>query len=192
MRESVSAVFALLLSLTFRPLMAARRSTPPVVGLPEGAVSYIPSPDRKWTLIFDCPNDCSERTLWLEDASSHTKRLVNEYKRNLAVSWAPDGRFFFVNDDSGSTDARCYVYNAASLGEADVAKLLLTQEPDADQFLNSGHSYLRATRWLNSHELLVVLTGHNDGAPPFSFTLRYRVDLSGKIHSLSRHIEELP
>lgn len=193
MRENVSVIiFALLLSPSVQPPTAGRTRANPVVSLPNGAVSHIPSPDGKWTLIFECPNDCSERRLWLEDTSSHTRRLVNEYRRSLGVSWAPDGRFFFVNDNSGSTDARCYVYDAASLKETDLAKLLLSREPNAEQFLNSGHSYLRATRWLNSHELLVVLTGHNDGLPPFSFTLRYRVNLSGSIHSLSRHVQEQP
>ena len=60
------------------------------------------------------------------------------------------------------------------------------------QFLDAGHSYLRAKRWLNPHELLVVLTGHNDGLPPGAFTLRYRVDLRGKVRKLSQHSGEQP
>ena len=103
-----------------------------------------------------------------------------------------DSHLFFVNDNSGSTDARCYVYEAASLEETDVAKVVLARYPDAGQFLSSGHSYLRAKRWLNSHELLVVLTGHNEGSPPNAFTLRYRIDLRGKVRKLSQHAEEQP
>ncbi len=112
--------------------------------------------------FFQCPNDCSERKLWVEDTSSHARKLVKEYQRSLDIAWTPDSRLFFVNDNSGSTDARCYVYEAASLKETDVAKVVLARYPHAEQFVNSGHSYLRAKRWLNSHALLVVLTGHND------------------------------
>jgi hypothetical protein len=165
---------------------------PKVISLPQGETSHLPSPDRKWTLIFECPNNCSERKLWVEEASKHSRRLVKEYERSLDISWAPDSKLFFVNDNSGSTDARCYVYEVASLQETDVAKLVLAGDPKAQQFLDAGHSYLRAKRWLNTHELLVVLTGHNDGAPPGAFTLRYRVDLHGKARKLSQGPEEQP
>lgn len=163
-----------------------------VISLPQGRVSHIPSPDGKWTLIFDCPNDCTERKLWIEESLKHSRKLVKEYERSLDISWAPDSKQFFVNDNSGSTDGRCYVYEAASLKETDLAKLVLAGDPDAAQFLDAGHSYLRAKRWLNPHELLVVLTGHNDGSPPGAFTLRYRIDLRGKVRKLSQHSEEQP
>jgi len=161
-----------------------------VVSLPKGEVSRIPSPDGKWTLIFECPNDCSERKLWVEEASSRARKLIRDYERGLDISWGPDSRLFFVNDNSGSTDARCYVYEAATVKETDIAKLVLAGDPHAEQFLNSGHSYLRAKQWLSSHELLVVLTGHNDGLPPGAFTLRYRVDLNGRVQKLSQNSEE--
>ena len=194
MSENVSAVFALIFLLSAWPPLGASqtKATPPVVILPKGEVSRIPSPNGKWTLIFECPNDCSERKLWVEETSSRARKLVKQYERSLDISWAPDSRFFFVNDNSGSTDARCYVYEAASLKETDVAKVVLARYPDAEQFVNSGHSYLRAKRWLNSHALLVVLTGHNDGSPPGAFTLRYRVDLNGSVDKLSEHSEEQP
>jgi hypothetical protein len=99
-------------------------------------------------------------------------------------------RLFFVDDASGSTETRCYIYEPATLKETDLAKVVLAGDPDAAQFLNSGHSYLEAKRWINSHELLVVLEGHNDGSPPGSFTLRYRVDLTGSVHKLSQHSEQ--
>jgi hypothetical protein len=172
---------------------AQSKSThPAVVILPRAPISRIPSPNGKWTLIFECPNDCSERKLWIEETSSHARKLVKEYERSLDISWAPDSRLFFVNDHSGSTNARCYVYEAAPLKETDLAKVVLAGDPGAEQFLDAGHSYLAAKRWLNSHELLIVLTGHNDGSPPGAFTLRYRVDLRGSVHKLSQRSEEQP
>lgn len=195
MSKNVSVAFSLILLLCVWPRVAAsqtRASHPAIVSLPKGEVSRIKSPNGKWTLIFDCPNECSERKLWIEETSSRARKLVKEYERSLDISWAPDSSLFFVNDNSGSTDARCYVYEAASLKEIEVAKIVLAGDRYSEQFLYSGHSYLRAKRWLNSHELLVVLTGHNDGAPPGAFTLRYRVDLHGKLRKLSQHSEEVP
>lgn len=110
MGGNVSVVFALTLLLGAWPLLAARqiKATPPVVSLPRGEVNRIPSPNGKWALIFQCPNNCSERKLWVEETSSHARKQVKEYERSLDISWAPDSRLFFVNDNSGSTDARCY------------------------------------------------------------------------------------
>ena len=167
-------------------------SPPPIISLPHGEVSRIASPDGKWTLIFECPNNCRERKLWVQETSKHSRKLVKEYERSLDISWAPDSERFFVNDNSGSTDAQCYVYDAASLKETKVASLVLAGDPNAGQFLDAGHSYLRAKRWLSSHELLVVLTGHNDGRSPAAFTLRYQVDLGGKVRKLSQRPEEQP
>jgi hypothetical protein len=61
---------------------------PPVVDLPRAAVSRIPSPNGRWTLIFECPNDCSERKLSIVENTSHARRLVKEYERSLSISWA--------------------------------------------------------------------------------------------------------
>src|SRR5438552_6359740 len=80
---------------------------PPVVDLPRAAVTPIPSPNGKWILIFECPNDCSERKLWIEESASHTRKLVKEHERSLSISWAADSRLFFVDDAPGSTETRC-------------------------------------------------------------------------------------
>jgi hypothetical protein len=117
MRENVAVLFALIFLLSaWTPLAASQaKATFSVVSLPKGEVSRIQSPNGKWTLIFECPNYCSERKLWVERISSRTRKLVKQYERSVDISWAPDSRWFFVNDNSSSTDARCYVYEAASL-----------------------------------------------------------------------------
>ena len=163
---------------------------PLVINLPHGRISHIPSPDGKWILVFECPNDCKERKLWIEEAASHKRRPIKDYDRNLDVSWAPNGQFFFVNDNSASTNARCYVYDATTLNEMNLEKVILTGDSGASVFLNAGHSYLRAKHWINSRALLLILDGHNDGAFPRGFTLRYRLDLNGKVEKISQHIEK--
>lgn len=81
------------------------------------------------------------------------------------------------------------MYEPVFLKEIDVAKMVLAADPSAAQFLNVGHSYLRAKRWLNTHELLVTLTGQDDELRR-SFNLQYRVDLRGKVRKLSQGSEE--
>jgi hypothetical protein len=164
----------------------------PVVDLPRGAVSRIPSPDGKWTLIFECPNECSERKLWIENNTSHTRKLVKEYDRSLSISWSPDSRHFFVNDASGSTETLSYVYDPVTLKVTDLSKVLVAGDPKAGEYVGVGHSYLQAIRWINSRELTVVLYGHFDEPPPRGFTLRYRVNLNGKVRKLSQRSEEEP
>jgi hypothetical protein len=71
---------------------------PPVVVLPKGDVSRIPSPDGKWTLIFECPRECSQRKLCIVENGAEPRRLVKDYERSLSISWASDSHHFFVND----------------------------------------------------------------------------------------------
>jgi hypothetical protein len=176
------------------PLLAGQTKSahPPVVELPRGALSRIHSPNGKWTLVFECPRDCSERRLSIEDRASHTRRLVGEYERSLSVSWAPDSRSFFVDDAYASNEALSYLYDPITLNATDLAKLLVAGDPGAAQFLGAGHSYLHAKRWVNSRELLVVLYGHFDEPPPRGFTLQYRVALDGKVHKISQLAREKP
>jgi hypothetical protein len=163
-----------------------------LVDLPQAAVTRIPSPDGKWTLIFECPNDCGSRKLSIEDNTSHTRRPVGEYDRNLSIAWAPDSRLFFVNDARASDQAFCYVYDPITLRTIDVAMLLASRAANAVQFLNAGHSYLKAERWVNSHVLVVNLYGHFDEPPARGFALQYRIDLNGSVHKLSQIAHEGP
>jgi len=191
-----SIVSRLLLTSVFvfccRYSSAAAQSKPAytaVVSLPRAALSRVPSPNGKWTLVFECPDNCAERKLWIEENASHKRKLVKEYDRSLSISWSPNSQLFFVNDESGSTETRCYVYGVTSLKETDLTKLVLDGDPDAADFLYSGHSYLAAKRWVNSSELLVVLEGQNDGMPPRGFTVRYRINLNGSVRKLYQRVE---
>ena len=167
-----------------------------VVELPRGPVTRIPAPNRRWTLIFECPDNCRERKLWAEDSTSHARKLVREYERSLAIAWAPDSERFFVNDDYGSNGSDSYVIDPASLKTTDLGNIIVNKDAEAAQFLKAGHSYVRAKRWLNSHELLVVLFGHFDNSPPRhvpgSFTIKYQVDLNGGASKISQHSVEEP
>src|ERR1700694_4463601 len=127
-----------------------------LVQLPRrAAVTRIPSPNGHWTLIFERPNNCTERKLWVEDSTSHVRKPVGEYDRSLSIAWAPDSQLFLVNDDSASDGTLSYVLDPATLKTTDLSAIIAANDADATQFLKAGHSYLSAKRWLNSHELLV-------------------------------------
>jgi hypothetical protein len=178
---------AAFLFFQFTPMVSQTQLTYQAVAqLPQGPISRVPSPDGKWILVFECPNNCSERRLSIEDSESHTQRLVGRYERSLSVSWSPDGQSFFVDDSYGSNGADSYVYDPITLKTIDLADPLAASDPHAAQFLRAGHSYLVAKRWLNSRELLVVLFGHFDELPARSFNLRYRVGLDGSVRRISQ------
>jgi len=166
-----------------------------VVELPNGPVTRIISPDKRWTMIFECPNNCQERNLWIEDGL-HARRLVGKYNRSLAVAWVPDSRRFFVNDDFGSNGSESYVIDPTTLQAVDISKIITKHEAQAKQLLSAGHSYLRAKRWVNDHTLIVVLVGHFDETPPRgftpAFTFEYRVDLEGGTARILHHSKEEP
>ena len=175
--------------LLFQGPPALEAQSRAVVSLPQSPLTRIPSPDRKWTLIFECPNNCATRKLWIENSASHQRRLINTYERSLEVSWSPDGALLFVNDRFGSNGTLCYIYDAVSLTITDVADLVTSGDPGAMQFLKAGHSYLAAKHWVNAHEVTVVLYGHFDEPPPArGFELQYRVGTNGSVHRLKRRI----
>jgi hypothetical protein len=190
----MSLALTLLLSAWFAVTTGQTRSAhPKVVVLPEGELSRIPSPDGKWILTFEGPHDCSQRKLWIEDSGVHKRRFIKDYERSLSISWAPDSRHFFVDDAWGSDGESCTLYDPMTLRGVDMADVLVGANVDVKRFLKAGHSYLRATRWVDSHELIVVLFGHFDDPPGGGFTLRYRVDLNGNVHKLSqKDSEEAP
>jgi hypothetical protein len=167
-----------------------------VVLLPQGPVTRIPSPNRQWTLIFECPDYSKMRKLWIVDNSSQAKKLVKDYDRSLAIAWAPDGRRFFVDDAYGSSGSGSYVIDATTLKITDLAVIIANNVADSTQFFNSGHSYFQAERWISSHELLVVLFGHFDETHPSrlprSFSIKYRVDLNGSAMTISQRSVEEP
>lgn len=189
----VLLVFALLLSGLPGVDASQTNSAPPaVVSLPDGAMSRIPSPGGRWTLIFECPDDCSERKLSIEDNDRHVRRFIKDYDRSLSISWAPDAEHFFVNDAWGSDGESCLVYELATLTTVDVATILLANDPEVKTFLRAGHSYVQATRWISTGKLIVVLFGHFNDPPARGFTLRYRVDLNGKAQRMSQKWSEQP
>lgn len=159
----------------------SKPASPPVVVAPRGKVTYLASPDRKWKLVFECPDVERLRQLWLERDGTLTRRLVREYERSVDMGWAPDSRMFFVNDDLGSDEARPYLYDAVTLKETDLTELLRAADPTANQYLEAGHSYFQVRRWVTSKELLATLRGHFDNDPYRAFFLKYRVQTNGVV-----------
>jgi len=174
------------------------RPRPTVVALPQGAVTRIPSPDRKWILIFEFPaadkplsdgcrtGENEVRKLWIKRKGSSDRTLVRDFDRSLDISWSPDSQHFFVNDASGSGETRPYVYDPATLHSTDLAKLVAKASPKAANYLGADHSYLEAKHWINSHEVLVKMMAYFSEPPPQrpGFSGAYRVDLDGTVRKV--------
>lgn len=190
MRLRTLWTIALLAQLSYCAFTQVRSSPFGIVTLPQGPVTRIPSPNGRWTLIFECPDSCRERKLWLEDGASQKRKLVREYRRSLAVAWAPNGTRFFVEDDYGSNGASSYVVDPETLNIIDPTNIIANSDEKATEYLNAGHAYVRAKRWINSHELVIVLAGHFDEPPARAFTIVYRVDLDGSAKRISWRSKE--
>lgn len=185
-RRKILAAGLLLFASTV--LAQSTSQAPPVVDLPRGELSAIPSPDRNWKLVFECPNNCNQRKLSIEDTHTRARKFVKNFDRSLSISWSPDSRLFFVNDESGSTQTLSYLYDPATLKVTELAQLLKAGDPTAAPYLAAGHSYLQARRWINSHQLLVTLEGHTDDSPLAGFTVAYRISLDGTVQKISEHL----
>ena len=104
------------------------------------------------------------------------------------MSWAPDSRLFFVTDASGSSDTLSYLYDPVTLKMTNLAEWLVAKDRKAKEYIGTGHSYLEARWWINSHELLVTLEGHTDQPPRVEYTLKYRVNTDGAVREISRSL----
>jgi len=162
-----------------------KSGSPPVVRAPRATITRISSPNKKWTLVFECPDYTKPRKLWIEHNGTHERRLVEDYERSASIGWAPDSQLFFVDDELGSNETLAYVYDPVTLKETDLAQAVLAADRSADEYLRAGHSYLEAKRWTTSHQLLVTLWGHFDGERR-GFALHYRIDINGSVQRLSK------
>lgn len=190
-RSNVAALLALLaLCSSGCPGVAQAKSAPathtPLIRLPQGALTTVASPDQKWKLIFEFQSVYETRKLWIQPKGSNRRTLVREFQRSLDISWSPDSRHFFVNDRSASGETRPYIYEPASLQAIDLAELVGKASPKAADYLGSDHSYLEATRWINSQEVILKLTSYFSEPPPQrpGFSGTYRVNLGGTVRRL--------
>ena len=136
------------------------------------------SPDRQWTLENES-NVCADgqSVLWIRSARGD-KRRIRQFSGSIQAQWAPDSRAFFLNVRESSDNDTSYVIEPNTLQTSDLKKVLVALHPASDQFTRAGHSYLSASCWLNSRELLVRLNGHFD-FPVVVFDRSYRVNLNG-------------
>lgn len=170
--------------LQLAALVRAQQSGTSVVHLPRQTMTRIPSPDRHWTLIS--PAFCSDcdRRLTLKDNHTRRQRTIKTFNRSLAVSWAPDSRAFFLNDELASDETDAYVYRPRTAKPLDLNRLILVHDPKAHRFLHE-HTYFEARRWIDHQAVLVALCGHTSEAPAKQFSLTYRVDLQGSVKRVS-------
>src|SRR6267143_1431987 len=79
----------LLLALFFPSSAGVPQTKPPrsvrpfVIRLPRVGVTRIPSPDGKWTLMFEMPSGDSTRKLWIRRNGSTERTLVRDFERSL-------------------------------------------------------------------------------------------------------------
>ena len=167
-----------------------RRSVP--LKPPFGAANGINSPDGAEALF----GVARPSRLWLEDTSSHRRRLVFDVTvQTLSLAWSPDSAAFIANDREASDREHAYIYDVNTLGRLDLDRLILAADASAHRFVpgpdRAPHSYFHGVRWLDASHVEVRLHGHTDGwagasiRPVECFDLRYRVDMDGAVEKRS-------
>lgn len=146
------------------------------------------SPDGAYVLF----GDDKASQLWLENTQTHERRMVLKVTlQTLTLAWSPDSAAFIANDRETSDREFAYIYDVKTLGRLDLLQLILKEDPSAVRLVPSQtvsvHSYVHATRWLDSQHVGVRLHGHTDG-PVNCFDLRYRVGREGQVRKLSERV----
>ena len=186
-------LLVVLVPIWLAPNIAAQRSVPPtrVVDLPQDRIDRIQSPDGRWTLVFEFTDYASERRLWIEDDRLHGRRLVQTSNRSLRLSWSPDSRLFFLNDEYVSNATDCYVIEPSTLKRTDVAELLAKGYPDLlAAHRKAGHLHFEGKQWVAPNVLSIAMTGHFDEPPAQGFTYLFQVDLRGGVRKLGESRKE--
>jgi hypothetical protein len=164
------------LGFAFRACDRSGRATnPAIASLPTDKTETIPSPDKQWALIA---TPIPERTLTLENWTSHQQTLIKEYSRSLAVGWSPDSQAFFVNDEYVSNLADAWIYWVDLKAPVSLNDAILAADPEA-KAMAADHAYFLAGAWLTARKLRVEYCGHGGKSPGRQFDFIYEASLSG-------------
>jgi hypothetical protein len=87
--------------------------------------------------------------------------VVDEYLRDVDVSWSPDSRYVAITDWIGSNVADCYMIDVS---RPDNKTSVTDRLPKLREAANS-HFYVSCGRWVNSMKIAVQVEGHTDDRP---------------------------
>jgi hypothetical protein len=163
---------------------------PPVRTFP-GPHDRLLSPDGRFVVTNHAgdvrSDNAAEHFLRLSDFRSGDNGLLFRYTRNVEVSWAPDSRALFINDNKDKDESQAYVFFPGDDRKVlNLGKKILDAYPDDLKLLKADHAYIRAVRWLSANEVVATLTGHEEKAGT-GFTVCYIVNVNRTIRRTAEY-----
>jgi hypothetical protein len=170
--------FSAIFSLTVPAAAAERR----LVIFP-GAIHSVSSPDGSGARIFYRPHMDRDggqaHPVFYEDARGHYARVA-KVTRSMGVSWSPDGRHVFLQDNWGSDVADCLVLSRIATSILGVSLFKIVQQtpgrPTGTEKPSASHYYVHCDQWQSVSRVEGAVSGHTDTNPSHDFDHRFTYD----------------
>jgi hypothetical protein len=126
-----------------------------------GRVYLAPSPDKQATIVNTDNDEEPNHVLSIRDKT--TTRGLFTYERNVDISWAPDSKFFFVNDYFGSDVSRCIVVDRRTLNKYDTLNLLQEEMDRIISHYKGSMWYVTCSSWRKGDKVRVTIRVAGNG-----------------------------
>lgn len=145
-----------------------------------GASRSISSPDGSGARIFYRPHMGRDggqaHPVFYDDGHGHRVQVAT-VSRSMGVSWSPDGRRVFLQDNWGSNVADCYVLSRTATSTVGVSLFKIVQKtprhPTGAERPSVAHYYVHCDRWQSASRLEGAVSGHTDTSPVRDFDHRF-------------------
>lgn len=141
-----------------------------------GDVTSINSPDNNFSIHSEDYDEEPNHSLFFKYEQTGIEKKILDFRRHADISWAPDSKYFFVNDYLGSDFTNCIVIALPELKKINIMPILKTL-PIEEGIFDSHHLHVTCEAWRNDGYINVRLTGYGDQNPS-GFDYGYLVDFN--------------
>jgi len=107
--------------------------------------------------------------------------IIDDYVRNVDMTWSPDSRYIALTDWMLSNVADCYIINVA---KPDSRQSVAQAVPKLREDPANSHFYVSCQHWKNSRQIEVRVAGHTDDPSVHEF--EYRFVYNVETHMMTR------
>lgn len=164
--------------------IAATVARPTIIDLP-GQTGPILAPDGSGARIsyrpHMTPDGAQASPVFYSDGHGY-ERQVATITRSMGVSWSPDGKRVFLQDNWGSNVSDCYVLNRSATGIAGLSLSKLIQKtpghPTGAEQPDAAHYYVHCDSWQSPGRIAGSVRGHTDSEPVREFDHPFVYDVA--------------
>ncbi|HEX6784854.1 MAG TPA: hypothetical protein VF098_09415 [Sphingomicrobium sp.] len=152
-----------------------------------GIVHSVLAPDHSGARIFYRPHMSTDggqsSPVFYDDGHGNVQQIAT-LRRNMQISWSPDGTRAFLQDNWGSNIADCYALTRTKSGITGVSLLKLIQRtpghPLGAERPFVAHYYVVCDNWRSAEEIEGEVGGHTDENPLHEFSYRFAYDFGAR------------